>query len=130
MKGEFLSLETAELLHNHQITNVNIQLDESEYEAKINDILDNYMDKINEMIINDENEFIIKLLLQRLSKALEYIGQQKPLSVDETRQKEQLKLAYKNSDIFKTLCHLEDLEIAIWELKDILERSLNGKTKN
>lgn len=123
MKGEFLSLETAELLHNHQITNVNIQLNESEYEAKINDILDNYMDKINEMIINDENEFIIKLLLQRLSKALEYIEQQKPLSVDETRQKEQLKLAYKNSDIFKTLCHLEDLEIAIWELKDILERN-------
>lgn len=130
MKGEFLSLETAELLHNHKIANVNIQLDEAEYEAKINDILDNYMDKINEMIINDENEFIIKLLLQRLSKALEYIEQQKPLSVDETRQKEQLKLAYKNSDIFKTLCHLEDLEIAIWELKDILERSLNGKAKN
>lgn len=123
MKGEFLSLETAELLHNHQTTNVNIQLNEAEYETKINDILDNYMDKINEMIINDENEFIIKLLLQRLSKALECIEQQKPLNVDETRQKEQLKLAYKNSDIFKTLCHLEDLEIAIWELKDILERN-------
>lgn len=70
MKGEFLSLETAELLHNHQITNVNIQLNESEYEAKINDILDNYMDKINEVVITDENEFTIKLLLQRINKTI------------------------------------------------------------
>lgn len=57
----------------------------------------------------------------KVNKALEYIEEQKPLSVDETRQKEQLKLAYKNSDIFKTICHLEDLEIAIWELKAILK---------
>lgn len=74
MKSEFLSLETAELLHNRgKKLNVAIQLDKSEYETKINDILDNYMDKINEMIINDENEFIIKLLLQRISKTLYHV---------------------------------------------------------
>lgn len=71
MKGEFLSLETAELLANQsKEINVVCKLDEAEYEAKINDILDNYMDKINEMIINDENEFIIKLLLQRINKTI------------------------------------------------------------
>ena len=70
MKGEFLSLETAELLHNHQIVNVNVQLNEAEYEAKINNILGNYMDKINEVVITDENEFIIKLLLQRINKTI------------------------------------------------------------
>lgn len=74
MKGEFLSLETAELLASQgKRINVTCQLDEAEYETKINDILDNYMDKINEMIINDENEFIIKLLLQRISKTLYHV---------------------------------------------------------
>lgn len=74
MKGEFLSLETAEALANRsKEINITYKLDEAVYEAKINDILDNYMDKINEMIINDENEFIIKLLLQRISKTLYHV---------------------------------------------------------
>lgn len=58
---------------------------------------------------------------KKVDKAIKYIEQQKPLSIDETRQKEQVKIFYINSDIFKTICHLEDLEIAIWELKDILK---------
>ena len=73
----------------------------------------------------------IEWLENRIDKAIEYIEKQKPLSLDETRQKEQLKLAYKNSDIFKTLCHLEDLEIALWEVKDILkEVELTENDKN
>ena len=65
---------------------------------------------------------------EKLCNIEEYINNLKPLTEEETGIKEMLKLAYKEDNIknletsFKTICHLEDFEIAIWNIKDILEK--------
>lgn len=62
----------------------------------------------------------------RINKAIEYINNLKPLNEEETDIKEMLKKAYYDSNVkgteehFKTICHLEDYEIAIWNIKNIL----------
>ena len=66
-------------------------------------------------------------LIAKINKIEKYIKNLKPLSEEETGTKEMLKLAYKEDNIknletsFKTICHLEDFEVAIWNIKDILE---------
>ena len=65
------------------------------------------MDKI----LRNEN---INLKL-RINKAIENIENIKPLNEEETKTKEKLKKKY-----LKTICHLEDFEIAIWNIKEIL----------
>lgn len=61
-----------------------------------------------------------------ITKITEIINNLKPLTEEETGIKEMLKLAYSADNIknletsFKTICHLEDFEIAIWNIKDLL----------
>ena len=77
---------------------------------------------------NDELENIIK-------EIREYIDNLKPLTIVETSIKEQLKSAYnpketsiKGTDkYFNALCHLEDFEIAIWNIKEILDKEKECK---
>lgn len=84
-------------------------------------------------IIYDEKEFIKKdkeiarlnTIIQEIRRILKNI---KPLNIKETDIKEMLKEAYKEDNIkgleiyFKTICHLEDFEIAIWNIQDILDK--------
>ena len=69
----------------------------------------------------------IEQLENNRDKAIEVITNLKPLTEEETGIKEMLKLAYSADNIknletsFKTICHLEDFEIAIWNIKDILK---------
>lgn len=66
-------------------------------------------------------------LIAKINKIEKCIDNLKPLTEEETGIKEMLKLAYKEDNIknletsFKTICHLEDFEIAIWNIKDILK---------
>lgn len=91
----------------------------------IDKILDEYLSEYHSRIVKD----YIQELEDRNNKAIEYINKLKPLTIEETSVKEELKSAYsedniRNLDIyFKTVCHLEDFEIGIWEIKDILQGS-------
>ena len=80
--------------------------------------------------LQEENEKLLKKSYKDdviITKITEYIKNLKPLNEEETNIKEMLKEAYYDSDIkntdinFKTICHLEDFEIAIWNIKSILE---------
>lgn len=73
----------------------------------------------------------INNLKQKINDIIEIINNLKPLSEEETEIKEMLKQAYSEDNIknleinFKTICHLEDFEIAIWNIKNILEGEEN-----
>lgn len=84
---------------------------------------------------NLTQEDLNKLALERniyksiIDKIKELINNMKPLSLVETSIKEELKSAYnpKESSIkgtdkyFDTVCHLEDFEVQIWNIKELLE---------
>ena len=61
---------------------------------------------------NDELENIIK-------EIREYIDNLKPLTIVETSIKEAIK---GTDEYFNAVCHLEDCEIAIWNIKEILDK--------
>ena len=63
----------------------------------------------------EENEQLHSII----KEAREYIDNLKPLTIAETSIKEELKSAYK---YFNVVCHLEDFEIAIWNIKEILDK--------
>lgn len=100
---------------NHDIQMANNTAELKSYVASI--LYDN--DKKVELLQQKEN--IIK-------EVREYINNMKPLNEEETDIKEMLKEAYSEDNIkgleinFKTICHLEDFEIAIWNIKDILDK--------
>lgn len=102
-----------------------------------------FIEKIKEIKINvpDEDFFwkynleIYKILdkkeelQQRIDEAIESIKNIKPLSLEETALKESIKQAYYESSYIKNckesfdmICHLEDFEIAVWNILDILKR--------
>lgn len=90
--------------------------------------LEEYNNKLNE-VVRGRNEALKKSYADdvKITKVIEIINNLKPLSEEETGIKEMLKLAYSEDNIknletsFKTICHLEDFEIAIWNIKDILK---------
>ena len=64
----------------------------------------------------------------RIERAIKYIKNIKPLSLEETALKESIKQAYNESshiknckESFDMVCHLEDFEIAVWNILNILE---------
>lgn len=96
-------------------------------------VIDDIFDKIKSInntlaTIKNLDNTVLNYKIHQIS---EYIGNLKPLTEQETGIKEMLKLAYKEDNIknletsFKTICHLEDFEIAIWNIKDIIEGDIN-----
>lgn len=83
------------------------------------------MSKTEYMKLVDANtELVDKMndLQERIDKAIELCENIKPLSLEETGSKEYLKENYVlNYDFFKTIKHLEDFEIAIWNVLEILK---------
>lgn len=65
-----------------------------------------------------------------IKEVREYIDNLKPLTIVETSIKEELKSAYNpkksaikgTDEYFNAVCHLEDFEIAIWNIKEILDK--------
>ncbi len=65
-----------------------------------------------------------------IKEVREHIDNLKPLTIVETSIKEELKSAYNpketsikgTDEYFNTVCHLEDFEIAIWNIKEILDK--------
>lgn len=96
-------------------------------------VIDDIFDKIKSInntlaTIKNLDNTVLNYKIHQIS---EYIDNLKPLTEEETEIKEMLKLAYKEDNIknfetsFKTICHLEDFEIAIWNIKDILKGDIN-----
>lgn len=82
-----------------------------------------------DVILNmlDMKEEESKDYLTRINKAIECIKNIKPLSLEETALKESIKQAYYESshiknckESFDMVCHLEDFEIAMWNILEIL----------
>lgn len=62
-----------------------------------------------------------------IDELTQYVMHVRPLSINETGFKEYLKTQHRHDkEVFKTICHLEDFEIAIQGMIDILR----GEDKN
>ena len=125
------------LLHNDILTESG--------KRKLEDYITNLQSKIkayelfdNQKIAKqqEENERLRNQLQQKeniIKEVREYINNIKPLNEEETDIKEMLKEAYLKDNIkdleinFKTICHLEDFEKAIWNIKEILDKGEENK---
>lgn len=84
-------------------------------------------------ILGDKIQDLQNQLQQKeniIKEVREYIDNLKPLTIVETSIKEELKSAYNpketsikgTDEYFNAVCHLEDFEIAIWNIKEILDK--------